>query len=155
MGTRRFRICRKLSRVDRRYRGLRFGELINITENDAGLLVRSEVATLQIDEKRKTAALTDFKTDDTTVPQTDLVLSNNKPKRYHGTVALDSARVVRDAGKIAEEIVTHLVGLVGSSVCVTLEIDAKIPEGVADNVVRIVTENSRTLKFTSSGFETD
>ena len=35
----------------------------------------------------------------------------------------------------------------------TLEIEADIPDGAPDNVVRIVTENSRTLKFSDSGFE--
>jgi hypothetical protein len=38
---------------------------------------------------------------------------------------------------------------------VTLEIEAEIPQGAPDNVVRTVTENSRTLKFTGSGFETE
>ena len=36
---------------------------------------------------------------------------------------------------------------------VTLEIDADIPAGAPDHVVRTVTENSRTLKFNSHGFE--
>ena len=36
---------------------------------------------------------------------------------------------------------------------VTLEIQANVPDGVPDNVVRIVTENANTLKFTSQGFE--
>jgi hypothetical protein len=35
----------------------------------------------------------------------------------------------------------------------TLEIEATVPDGVPENVVRTVTENSRTLKFTSHGFE--
>ena len=34
-----------------------------------------------------------------------------------------------------------------------LEIEAEIPSGAPENVVRTVTENSRTLKFTSQGFE--
>jgi hypothetical protein len=34
-----------------------------------------------------------------------------------------------------------------------LIIEAKIPDGAPDNVVRTVTENSRTLKFSSQGFE--
>jgi hypothetical protein len=75
------------------------------------------------------------------------------PRRFHGTVTLDPARAGRDASKITDEVLTHLVGLLGSSVRVTLEIDAEIPDGVPDNVVRIVTENSRTLRFTSHGFE--
>jgi hypothetical protein len=42
-----------------------------------------------------------------------------------------------------------------STVKVTLEIDAEIPSGAPDQVVRTVTENCRTLKFTSQGFETE
>ena len=50
-------------------------------------------------------------------------------------------------------MIAHLVGLVGAKVTVTLEVQAEVPEGVPENVVRTVTENSRTLKFTSQGFE--
>lgn len=67
--------------------------------------------------------------------------------------AMALTRVGRDAGKVAEEVIAHLSGLVGAKVTVTLEISAEIPAGVPDHVVRIVTENSRTLKFTSQGFE--
>jgi hypothetical protein len=75
------------------------------------------------------------------------------PTRFHGTVTLDAARVGRDAGKIAEEVVAHLSGLLMSSVTVTLEIEAYVPAGVPDTTVRTVTENCRTLKFRSHGFE--
>ena len=66
---------------------------------------------------------------------------------------LNPHRVGRDAGKIAEEIVQHLALQPGANVEVTLEIQARMPEGAPENVVRIVTENARTLKFTSQGFE--
>ena len=75
------------------------------------------------------------------------------PKRFHGTVTLDATRVGRDASRIAEEVIAHLAGLVGAKLKVTLEIEAEIPSGAPDQVVRTVTENSRTLKFTSQGFE--
>ena len=75
------------------------------------------------------------------------------PKRFHGTASLDSKRVGRDAGRIADEVVAHLAGLVGANVKVTLEIEAEIPTGAPDHVVRTVTENCRTLKFDSQGFE--
>ena len=58
-----------------------------------------------------------------------------------------------DAGKIADEVISHLAGLVGTHVTVTLEIEAEIPAGAPDHVVRTVTENSSTLKFKSHGFE--
>ncbi len=58
-----------------------------------------------------------------------------------------------DASQIADEVISHLAGLVGAKVSVTLDIEAEIPDGAPDHVVRTVTENSRTLKFTSHGFE--
>jgi hypothetical protein len=70
-------------------------------------------------------------------------------------VTLDPTRVARDTGKIAEEVIAHLAGLPGARVQVTLEISADVPAGVPDQVVRIVTENSRTLKFDTQGFEED
>jgi hypothetical protein len=70
-------------------------------------------------------------------------------------VVLDSTRVGRDAGRIADEIISHLTGLMGSAVSVSLEIEAVIPSGAPDQVVRTVTENCRTLKFTSQGFESE
>ena len=76
-----------------------------------------------------------------------------QPKRFHGTVNLDPTRVGRDASRIADEVIAHLSGLVGAKVTVTLEVEAEIPSGAPEHVVRTVTENSRTLKFTSQGFE--
>jgi hypothetical protein len=52
-----------------------------------------------------------------------------------------------------DEVVAHLVGLVGSTVKVTLEIEAEIPAGLPENIVRTVTENGRMLKFVNQGFE--
>ena len=151
-----------------RYRGLRCGELVNVSEDNlSGLLVRpapalkqreAETAVIQGEgangpstgEGLKTAVTGSDATsaaNKTTSPETP------KPKRFHGSVTLDPTRVGRDAGRIGDEVIAHLVGLVGSEVKVTLEIEAEIPNGTPDNVVRTVTENSRTLKFTSQGFE--
>jgi len=80
-------------------------------------------------------------------------LPETGPRRFHGSIVLDPTRVGRDASRIADEVISHLAGLMGAEVTVTLEIEAKIPTGAPDNVVRTVTENSRTLKFSSHGFE--
>jgi hypothetical protein len=61
--------------------------------------------------------------------------------------------VGRDAGRIADEVIAHLAGLLGSKVTVTLEIEAEVPTSTPEHVVRTVTENCRTLKFSSQGFE--
>lgn len=66
---------------------------------------------------------------------------------------LDPARVGRDASRIADEVIAHLAGQVGAELTVTLEIQARLPNGASDQLVRTVMENSRTLKFDSHGFE--
>ena len=133
-----------------RYRGLRCGQMVAVSaENLAGLLVKPEIAQKQDDAEAKITPPPP--PPPPPPPGEEKVLS--KPKRFHGTVALDATRVGRDAGRIADEVVAHLSGLVGSSVTVTLEIEANVSGGVPENVVRTVTENSRTLKFSSHGFE--
>ena len=55
------------------------------------------------------------------------------------------------SGALTMDQVVHIL----RSVELTAEvIEADIPSGAPDNVVRTVMENSRTLKFTTHGFET-
>ena len=148
-----------------RYRGLRGGQNIAVSDTDAALLVRPEIARRQIDAETAPSQPLDKASETNTSPAvsepTQPIDSPSgpaappRPRRYHGTVTLDPTRAGRDASKIADEVITHLVGLMGSSVRVTLEIEADIPEGAPEHVVRTVTENSRTLKFTSQGFESE
>jgi hypothetical protein len=147
-----------------RYRGLRGGQHIDVSDDDTSLLVRPEVARRQLHAEATPAQPGDGISAPVTSPAampTPPTIPPSEPaappgpRRFHGTVTLDPMRAGRDASKITDEVITHLVGLIGSSVRVTLEIDAEIPAGVPDHVVRTVTENSRTLKFTSHGFESE
>ena len=135
-----------------RYRGLRDGQALSLADADAGgVLVKPEVARRQLDSEQGTTIVSpepsDGETDDSE-PEPD-----SRPTRFHGSVSLDATRAGRDASRIADEVITHLAGLMGANVTVTLDIAAEIPDGAPDHVVRTVTENSRTLKFNSHGFE--
>ena len=154
--------------IESRYRGLRAGQIVPLTDADTpGLLVKPEVALKQLEAEKPQPP--------TGVPPTGPIgggeetpapgpgsgptgtpirpPSAPQPRRFHGTVSLDPTRVGRDASHIADEVIAHLAGLVGSTVRVTLEIEAEIPSGAPDHVVRTVTENSLTLKFKNQGFE--
>ncbi|MFZ1124205.1 MAG: Swt1 family HEPN domain-containing protein [Candidatus Baltobacteraceae bacterium] len=139
-----------------RYRGLRGGYAVNISSDSTGLLVKSDVAGRQLDAEAPPPPpggppLPPQPREKTSPPQpVPQVL-----RRFHGTVRVDSTRVGRDAGRIADEVIAHLSGQMGSEVTVTIEIEAKLPNGATDLLMRTVTENSRTLKFDSFGFETD
>jgi predicted AAA+ superfamily ATPase len=150
-----------------RYVGLRCGQMVPLSADGlSGLLVRPDVA------RRQQEAETSAPLGPAPGPLgPGVTTSGGRPglgpaptpppgpapalKRFHGAVTLDPTRVGRDAGRIADEVIAHLAGLVGSTVKVTLEIEAEIPSGAPDHVVRTVTENSRTLRFTSQGFEAE
>lgn len=154
-----------------RYRGLRCGQMVSLSpENLIGLLVKPEPALKQQDDETPRPTAGGAPTggdpakpngDTSTITGEESVTGGGEaqtprqPRRFHGSVTLDAARVGRDASRVAEEVIAHLSGLMGANVKVTLEIEAEIPNGAPDNVVRTVTENSRTLKFNSQGFEKD
>ena len=149
-----------------RYRGLRCGREVPLLDPASdGLLVKPEVAIAQ-QNAEPAAAATGAGVAETvptgsagshaaegTSPGLTPPPPEQKARRFHGAVSLDATRVGRDASQIADEVIAHLAGLVGAKVTVTLEIEAEIPSGAPDHVVRTVTENSRTLKFSSQGFE--
>ncbi len=151
-----------------RYRGLRCGEDVYLADGETqGLLVKPDIACKQMDEEKSRQPVggttagpaTGGEGTTTTEPGAGPTGTPSAPpaapklKRFHGTVTLDPTRVGRDASRIADEVIAHLSGLVGAKVTVTLEVEADIPSGAPDHVVRTVTENSRTLKFTSQEFE--
>jgi predicted AAA+ superfamily ATPase len=148
-----------------RFRGLRCGQMVNISaDNLSGVLVRPEVALKQLQAETAPSPSGPVGPGGPVGGPVEAVPTggasgapgehkSHRPKRFHGSVSLDPARVGRDAGRVADEVISHLAGLVGSSVKVTLDIEATIETGAPENVVRTVTENSRTLKFTTQGFE--
>ena len=167
-----FALAESFDEASGRYRGLRAGQIAVIAPDSSALLVKGDVARLQMDAERATATAVMASEDSrgagdsekaapsgatTSTRETGSVESPTSrapmPRRYHGTVTLDPARVGRDASRIADEVIAHLAGQVGVQVRVTLEIDATLPNGATDQIVRTVTENSRSLRFESHGFE--
>ena len=127
------------------YRGLRTGANI-ITSDSRGLIVRPDIASQQM---QKVTQANPAQSPAVTEPSTSMPAqttsvtpapSQIQPKRFHGSVQLDATRLARDAGQIATEVVQHLVGIVGADISVTLEIQARIPSGANESIVRTVTE---------------
>ena len=154
-----------------RYSGLKAGEVIRPLLDSQSLLVKPEAARKQLDQDAQASeGFGPFSVGTSlehTVPGAAIhnghatyeataapsAATPKKLRRFHGTVLLRPKFVTGDAGKVADEVIQHLTSLLGAEVEVTLEITANVPDGVPDNVVRIVTENSATLKFASQGFE--
>ena len=156
-------------REDGHYIGLVAGAIPAVTMDSASVLVKPEAAQRQRDAdaatpqpqvyppgqepseggKKAGDGGPDEGTGDGMPPESQPVVL----RRFHGTVELDPIRLGRDAGRISEEVITHLAGLVGAKARITLEIDIEAPEGIPEDKARIVTENCNTLKFKGHGFE--
>ncbi len=156
----------------KRYMGLRAGQPVRVITDDRSLLVHPDAATAQFAKEKEAVSVTvdagaaggsdssntgeQRPTAGTGVGKgTPVQVASPKPRRFHASVQLDAMRLGRDASRIAEEVLQHLTGMVGAKVEVTLEIQAELADGAGDKLVRDVTENCRTLKFTDYGFEVE
>ena len=160
----------------KRYIGLQSGTAVRVIADGQSMLVKAEIAKAQMDAEAAAAAASavagngsgDQSTATATTATGGETMTTGgssgggthppepaKPvyRRFHGSVQLDALRAGRDASRIADEVIQHLTRLVGAEVAITLEIQAKLPDGASDKTVRDVTENCRTLKFESFGFE--
>ncbi|NJO76740.1 MAG: ATP-binding protein [Leptolyngbyaceae cyanobacterium RM1_406_9] len=159
-----------------KYRGLRAATGINPSISTQSLLVKPEVAQRQFDAEK--AQATSINAGGTTKTVNETPSGEDSPsdtpdhggknddsdngsreaqtpvlRRFYGNVEIDAMRVNRDTPAIANEVIQHLTSLSGAKVKITLDIEAEIPDGVPDDVVRTIMENCRTLKFNSQAFE--
>lgn len=140
------------------YMGLTFGSPPpGVYYDESSVVVRPEIASRQLEHAittvsgGKPSAVKDGEeAPASSQPEAPPV---SPPKRFYGTVRLDPLRLAGDAGTIGQEIVQHLQSLMGADVEVTLDISVRVPDGIPDQVIRIVSENARTLKFEPFGFE--
>ena len=147
--------------TDGQYGGLQFGSASgSIYLDEQSVLVKPDVAKKQLAadvpppgpeiDDPPGPPYTPGENGRTTPP---LAPPGSPPKRFCGSINLDPIRAARDAQRIIEEVVQYLTSLPNSTVEVTMDIQAVTSDGVPDNIVHTITENCRTLGFTSQGFE--
>jgi predicted AAA+ superfamily ATPase len=156
-----------------RYQGLKAGQAVQVPVDGLSLLVKPEVAAAQMQaEAQQQAArqpVAGIQGNDGGSTTGQVNVEGGRPgsgtsggevvppppeyRRFHGSVRLDPIRLGRDAGQIAQEVVQHLSRIDDAQVSITLEIQADLPEPASEKLMRDVTENCRTLRFDSYGFE--
>jgi hypothetical protein len=150
----------------RRYRGLVLpGDHVPVHVTDQTLVVKPEIGTAQRAAETKAAeesasgdsvdvagvAPSDAGSSSAPVPEP--TPSRPTKTRFFGTKQLSSDRYAMDFKNIADEILDHLIHAEGTTVKITLEIEASKPDGFDESQVRVVSENASTLKFDQRSFE--
>ena len=148
--------------ADGRYEGLKLGApAAAIYVDAASMLVKPDIARAQVEAERPETGAPGQKhgadlgaSPEPGIPRPrEEPAETRPPRRFFGTVEVDPDRAGRDMGQVAEEVLQHLTTLPGGKVKVTVEIEAEMPEGVSDDVRRVINENCQTLRFKSHGFE--
>lgn len=157
-----------------RYIDLKLNQYVGIVER-SGYLVKMNVAKKQIAEeaaRRRAQAGSGadhpitgdsgsppnafpIPENDDNVPAVHETPDSDTPKnrRFYMSAQLDTTRIGRDVQRLVEEVISHLTAVDGAEVEVTLELNVNSPAGMSQQVVRAVSENCRTLRVRSFGFE--
>jgi uncharacterized protein len=124
------------------------------------VIVKTQVALAQLAADKAAAEAADKEKTGVTTggggtggDKTDTTESVKILRRYVASLSLDPDRTPRDVGRVAEEVLMHLSTLPRAKLRVTVHIDAEVPEGVPEDVQRIVLENGTALKFDMQSFE--
>jgi predicted AAA+ superfamily ATPase len=124
-----------------------------------GLIVKSDIARIQIGDDEKKAG--EYKPeseeaqDNTTAcehSEEPAVEFAPKATHFYGSIKLEPTKLGTTAGIINTEILQHFKQLPGISIEVSLDIHVDIPNGIPDDIARIINENCSALKFDNNEF---
>jgi hypothetical protein len=158
----------------KRYMGLKFNQSADRIEI-SGFLVKTDIAQKQLDEEAKQHPQQPGQSDeganpsntgdnaggaytppvDGNEPDTSGVYTTETPKNRHFylNTRLDNTRINRDVQQLMEEVISHLINIDSAQTEISLEVNVSAPNGLPPQTVRTVSENCRTLKVESFGFD--
>jgi len=159
-----FAFAESFDEENARYRGLRAGTQVLVSLDGYGLLVKPDLAEIQLSkeiEEAKKAA------DDTNTTTPYPIIGGNseksevneadpktaKRKRFIGHVDTDATRFFRSTDDLEKEILKHLNLATGTKVKITIHIEATNHEGFSQDTERTLKENGRTLGFGNLEFD--
>jgi uncharacterized protein len=154
---------------DDEYREFTIGKDAIVSIDDTSLLISHELAVAYLAKlKKKEEATDDDGGEDTVdgdgedtvgggsedpIPPVDPSIKVAQKTRFYGTVDLDPVKATMDFSTIVQEVVQNFTVLNGSSVKISIEIEATNENGFDENLQRSVRENSGMLNFKSAEFD--
>jgi len=148
----------------KRFAGLLFGKTGGVYLDENALLVRPDFAALALAEAE--AALPPrTPTPGVSIPGVGTAASAKKvttstgltpaflAHRFHGTAVVQQDDPIGSFTDIVENVIQHLIAKYGTTVTITVDVEARSPDGFDAKLVRVVKENATTMKFKTAEFE--
>jgi uncharacterized protein len=126
------------------------------------VLVRRDVAEAQLARQTPHAVPADATGNGSTVtgpstarqpPGGTAVVAPARPRRFYAKISLDPNRPTPQVSNIAQSILSELDRAGGTTITLTLDIDAETADGFSKDVESVVRDNAASLRITDFGFE--
>jgi hypothetical protein len=140
---------------------LKLAQLVTIELNSEMILVRREVADAQLaNQAQQKAPLGSNNTGETGTRQPPIAgqqsaggtaATRPRPRRFYAKVTLDPNRPTPQVSNIAQSILSELDRVRGTTITLTLDIDAEAADGFPDDVESVVRDNATSLRITDYG----
>jgi hypothetical protein len=86
-------------------------------------------------------------------PGGTVVVAPSRPRRFYAKITLDPNRPTPQVSNIAQSILSELDRARGTTITLTLDIDAETADGFPEDVESVVRDNAASLRITDFGFE--
>jgi hypothetical protein len=136
------------------YVGLKLGRLVEVDLNSDMVLVRRDVAEAQLVKQSPQPPPPERGDKDKTVtpPPPDRPVAA-RPRRFYAKITLDPNRPTPQVSNIAQSILSELDRARGTTITLTLDIDAETADGFSEDIESVVRDNAASLRITDFGFE--
>jgi len=74
-------------------------------------------------------------------------------RRFHGSIDIDATDAIGSFTDVVQNVIEHLAAIYGTEVSISVDIQARRTAGFDAKTVRVVKENSATMKFRIADFE--
>jgi hypothetical protein len=81
------------------------------------------------------------------------VVTPARPRRFYAKISLDPNRPTPQVSNIAQSILSELDRARGTTITLTLDIDAETADGFSEDVESVVRDNAASLRIMDFGFE--
>ena len=133
------------------YVGLRLAQLVTVDLTSDMVLVRRDVADAQLAKQAPQTAQRNVKDEPPPPPPPPPPAA--RPRRFYAKVTLDPNRPTPQVSNIAQSILSELDRARGTTITLTLDIDAETADGFPEDVESIVRDNAASLRISDFGFE--
>ncbi|MFM9863449.1 MAG: DUF499 domain-containing protein [Micropepsaceae bacterium] len=157
----KFAVAGGVDEAKNEYVGLTLGRLVPIDLASDTVLVRREVADRHLAQSPHdfwgasdgAGALKPGASHVPGQPTAPSPGARSRPRRFYAKITLDPNRPTPQVSNIAQSILSELDRARGSTIKLTLDIDAEAAEGFPEDVVAVIRDNAQSLRITDFGFE--